>query len=307
MTDERKGVYRWWMCTWNNPQEDTIEIIKNCGAQYGRGQKERGVEGTLHIQFVLFFRDSQRFNKVKSILAPAVHLEGKPGAAKKDICNYVWKDDTAIPDTRFEFGRSQGITQQGQEKYLDAIQKAQDTNILDACPEILVKHLMNLVKLEALFAKPYSSDECRGVWIFGEPGSGKSHLARELSGESLYVKSQNKWWDGYRGARSVLLDDLDSPQLGHLLKIWLDKWAAFGELKGGTVALQHNTFYITSNYLPRELWPELRMRTAVERRCRFVYVDDRRVTWGTDFGNIPDVAILKRTDRIEIFPGMFLE
>lgn len=296
--------FRWWLGTWNNPPEDYISILKNSGAQYGRGQKEKGQqEGTLHIQFVLFFAECKNFNKVKQLLPEQLHLSGKAGAAKKDICNYVWKDDTAVPDTRFEFGRAQHITKQNHEKYTQAIEQVKENSILEIDPEILVKHYTNLLKLAARFLKPYEHHECRGVWIYGCTGEGKSHLARQLSGEDMYCKMQNKWWDNYSGQRSVLLDDLDSPALGHHLKLWLDKYEQTGEIKGGTVALQYITFYITSQYLPAELWSDQRMVDAIQRRCKFGHVRNREVSWGLDFGLLP---VITRVEKLEIFPGMFL-
>lgn len=41
----------------------------------------------------------------------------------------------------------------------------------------------------------YTHDKMRGLWIWGEPGAGKSTLARKHNG--YYLKAQNKWWDGY--------------------------------------------------------------------------------------------------------------
>lgn len=46
--------------------------------------------------------------------------------------------------------------------------------------------------------------------------------------------------------------------LGHYLKIWADKWACTGEVKGGTVPLCHHRFVVTSNYTIAELFgPEV--------------------------------------------------
>lgn len=71
----------------------------------------------------------------------------------------------------------------------------------------------------------------------GKPGTGKTHFARNHFGNDIFVKAQNKWWDGYKGQKIVVLDDLDIPVLGHYIKIWADKWACSGEIKGATVAL----------------------------------------------------------------------
>jgi len=61
--------------------------------------------------------------------------------------------------------------------------------------------------------------------------------------------------------------------LGHLVKIWGDRWACTGEIKGATVALQHTHFVVTSNYSIEELWPkdtDFKLRDAIARRFQTV-------------------------------------
>lgn len=108
--------------------------------------------------------------------------------------------------------------------------------------------------------EPLETEECRGEWIFGPPGSGKSFYAR-TNNPGVYIKAQNKWFDGYTNQSSILLDDLDvargsitSHEIGHMLKIVADRYKCYGEIKGGTVALRHTKFIITSNYLPEDIW-----------------------------------------------------
>jgi len=107
----------------------------------------------------------------------------------------------------------------------------------------------------------------------GKPGTGKTHFARNHFGNDIFVKAQNKWWDGYKGQKIVVLDDLDIPVLGHYIKIWADKWACSGEIKGATVALQHSHFIITSNYSIQDLWnkdEDFQIREAISRRFQVI-------------------------------------
>lgn len=69
-----------------------------------------------------------------------------------------------------------------------------------------------------------------------------------------YMKNQNKWWDGYKNQKNVILDDLDSDVLGHLLKRWTDKYPVIGEIKNGSIPLVYNNFIVTSNYSIEELF-----------------------------------------------------
>lgn len=98
-------------------------------------------------------------------------------------------------------------------------------------------------------------DHMRGIWLYGAPGTGKTTTARSFKGfeTDTYLKEQNKWFDGYMGEKCIVLDDLDTNTLNHFLKIWADRWACRGEIKGGMVWLRHEYFIVTSNYSIREL------------------------------------------------------
>lgn len=132
-----------------------------------------------------------------------------------------------------------------------------------------------LLKSKALYTTlqpPLETEDVRGYWVVGKTGIGKSHFVRtKFSADELYLKSQNKWWDGYQTQPVVLLDDFDhSGQcLGHYLKIWADKWGCTGEIKGGHVNLRHKSFYITSQYEIADIWPgdeHSELRDAINRR-----------------------------------------
>jgi len=131
---------------------------------------------------------------------------------------------------------------------------------------------------------PMTTEDVKGIWIFGPAGVGKSHLVRELE-PSLFLKAQNKWWDGYGNQPAVLIDDFDKMGTGlsHYLKIWADRYGCDGEQKGSTIPLAHSRLYVTSNYSPDELWgahkenemPDLELVAAIKRRFKIRYLENR--------------------------------
>jgi len=102
---------------------------------------------------------------------------------------------------------------------------------------------------------------------------GKSHKAR-ADNPGAYLKAQNKWWDGYTGQKSVIIDDMDTDCLGHYLKIWSDKYACSGEVKGGTVPLNFDTLTVTSNYSIEALFKDELMAAAIRRRMKVIHMTD---------------------------------
>ena len=118
----------------------------------------------------------------------------------------------------------------------------------------------------------------RGIWIIGPPGVGKTHSV--ISAEpSLYRKAQNKWWDGYVGQPAVLIDDFDETgaSLHHYLKLWADRWAHTGEIKGGHVPLCYDRLYVTSNFSLDQVFKGQPLVTleALKRRFAIHYMAAR--------------------------------
>lgn len=135
-------------------------------------------------------------------------------------------------------------------------------------PELIFQYgtLKKNVQNYLLNTTPLEDFERVNYWIYGAPGIGKSQWVRRTFPD-LYSKSQNKWWDGYKGETAVLIDDLDTPTLGHYLKIWGDNYGITGETKGGTIPLPYKQIIVTSNYLPSDLWKDdPQMVAAIERR-----------------------------------------
>lgn len=93
-------------------------------------------------------------------------------------------------------------------------------------------------------------------WIYGPTGIGKSNFVRSASGpQEIYLKQTNKWWDNYGKQPVVLMEEFENKELLSYMKIWTDVYNFTGETKGGSVNPSfYHTMYITSNYMPQELW-----------------------------------------------------
>lgn len=96
-SSRRQGI--WWMLT--IPQLGFVPHLPgNC--QYICGQLEIGEETNyVHWQVVCAFKSKQSINGVKRVFGESIHAELTRTEA---ALGYVWKEETAVPDTRFEFG-----------------------------------------------------------------------------------------------------------------------------------------------------------------------------------------------------------
>lgn len=119
--------------------------------------------------------------------------------------------------------------------------------------------------------KPKSLEELENFWYHGPSGTGKSLKARKEN-PAAYIKMNNKWWDGYAGEATVIIEDIDiyDVKLAGDIKRWSDHYPFPAEFKGGVMHIRPKKVIITSNYAPEEIWTDEQTLGPINRRYEVI-------------------------------------
>lgn len=235
-----------------------------------RGQLEEGEGGFLHWQVCLAWAQKKTLRQVTQFFGP-VHAELSRSDAASD---YVWKEDTRVQGTQFEFG-AKPIQRNSSHDWQEIWLAAQEGR-LEAIPaSIRVQSYRTIRAIGADFAKPLGMERtCVVFW--GRTGTGKSRLAWEQASVDAYPKDpRTKFWCGYGSQENVVIDEFRGGiDISHLLR-WLDRFPVIVEVKGGSCVLNAKRIWITSNLSPREWYPGLDEETqqALLRRLVVTHFD----------------------------------
>jgi len=259
--------------TLNNPIINTEDWLKglfdNCKAVYVCGQLEKGTEGTIHIQAFINFKKPSRMSACKKY-DKKMHIEGIKINNGADT--YCMKTDTRI-EGPYEYG-TKPIKRQSRHDW-DKIKNLAKEGKLEEIPsDIYVRSYSNLRKIEKDHLVIKDAEDVRGIWIYGPSGYGKSRIARR-DYPNHYPKLCNKWWDGYNGQESVIMDDIgiEHSCLGQQLKIWSDRYGCILETKGGAETSKYTNFIVTSQYSIEEIWKEdEKTIEALKRRFKVIHL-----------------------------------
>lgn len=240
-------------------------------ATWVKGQLERGAQdGYLHWQVFLAFSEKKSLAQVKLIF-PTAHAEL---ARSEAASSYVWKEETRVPGFQFEFG-FKPFRRNSKPDWEAVWLAATVGDLMSVPPQLRVSHYSALRRIHADHAKPVGM--VRTCYVFwGLTGTGKSRRAWEEAGMDAYPKDpRTKFWCGYHGHRNVVIDEFRGGiDVGHLLR-WLDRYPVLVEIKGGSVCLNAEIIWLTSNLDPRLWYPEVDPSTleALLRRLNITYFE----------------------------------
>jgi len=262
----RQGIY--WIGT--IPRDDWEPSLPE-GVAYIRGQPELGETGYRHWQVLVACKRKQSLRSIKRIFNGFGHWELSRSSAADD---YVWKEDTRDGEP-FELGcrpLKRNDTTDWDKVRVDACAGTFD----DIPADIFIRHYSSLCRIRADYLQPIAQERsCTVFW--GATGTGKSRRAWQEAGISAYSKDpRTKFWCGYSGESSVIIDEFrGSVDIAHLLR-WLDRYPCRVEIKGSSYPLMATHYWITSNLPPTMWYPELDTATyrALERRMNIIHIDE---------------------------------
>lgn len=262
--------YRAWCFTLNNWTEEERSAILAIKCKYMVVGKEVGGEaGVPHLQgYMQMSTVKTRAQMAKLAGLTSSHLEAAKGTPLQNFEYCSKEGDFEEVGVRPLTPEEKGA--KGAQFWVDVKDAAKEGRMEDIPPKVLVSHYQQLKAIaKDNMPKQAPLDYTTGEWWVGESGTGKSRTARTTYPDA-YIKGVNKWWDGYRGEKVVIIEDLDkfNVAMGGDLKRWCDHYSFPAEVKGGGMNIRPEKIIITSQYEVDEIWEDVATVQALQRRCK---------------------------------------
>lgn len=213
-----------WVFTINNYTDDDKETVQNVECEAITCGFEVGEQGTPHIQGAIYWgsKKGKSCGGTCKALGGRANCEPMRGTWEQNI-KYTTKDDNVL---RCE---GEGPAQGKRNDLIGCKRKLDEgSSLLD-----LYEHDFATTAKYSRAFKEYMDLKNRGkyrtemttcIWIHGDTGVGKSHMAFLDMNDTYVWKDDNGWWDGYEGQTIVVINDFRGEiKYNELLKM-IDKW-----------------------------------------------------------------------------------
>lgn len=236
--------YRCACFTLNNWTEEELTNLENIKYQYMIIGKEKGKEGTPHLQGYIEFDKRKSMKQLKKI-NNRIHWERRKGTQFQAISYCMKEKDFKEYGEKKIQGKRNDLT-----KARELVKKKGMRALLDQdiCPN---NQEIRVCEKYLTYCEETRKEKPEVIWIYGRSGIGKTRLAHELGGNDIYMKDESIWWDGYDRHETVIIDDFRGKHMNftYLLKL-LDRYEMRVQVKGGYRQILAKKIIITSIKAP---------------------------------------------------------
>lgn len=282
---ERDTQHRSYCFTLNNytiAEEMKIQSLNCKYLIYGR---EKGLEGTPHLQGYIQYSFAKRFSVVKKDLGERCHIEPARGSAEDNI-KYCSKDGDI-----FEAGSrpTQGKRSDLDDIALEIKAGKRLRDVIDDHPATGLRYIKQVERYVQLNQRPrtfFREKRREVIWLYGDAGVGKTRTAKKMIEEkgfkpddvyelSCIGENRSDFLTGYTDEKVAILDDFRKGSLSFstLLRI-TDPWNDCPiNTKGGCAWWTVDLVIITcwKDYMA-ELADNRESMNQVKRRIKLVQV-----------------------------------
>lgn len=257
--------------TINNYTEEVRQEVLSFPWEYVVVGQESGESGTPHLQCYGVFVKKQRYVKLsKKWKAHFEVARGTPLEAS-DYCKKdgVFEERGVLPLASGVAGGAANLA-----RWEEAQKAAIEGRMEDIPADINIRYFSNLRKIrDEAYVCPGTLDVLDNEWHWGESGTGKSKGVRARFPDA-YLKGRNKWWCGYKGEETVIMEEVhkkDGDWLSSYMKIWSDHYPFPAEVKGSTRVIRPKRFIVTSNYPIEAVFPDHEDQFPIRRRFKVTH------------------------------------
>lgn len=233
-----------------------------------------------HLQGYVEWENGKSISAAAQALGlPGVHLEIARGTAEQNK-QYCKKDGDF-----FEVGEA---GTQGQRSDLLEVKRLLDDGV--SMTSVSESHFSDFIRYEKGFRSyrrlhaPKRNWPMELIFYIGPSGTGKTRNASDTYPDA-YWKPAGKWWDGYDGQETVIVDEMYGHRFpfSDLLRL-TDRYPYSVEVKGGVIEFTSRRIVFTSNQEPedwylsekthRGTWEESPLRRRIRDFGRVIYTGE---------------------------------
>lgn len=262
---------RHWTLTIYNEEEQQkfIDWCRNNEAPYWSYQDEICPETHReHLQAYIGFETQKRFGFLKRQF-PTAHVEMARDSNR--AYEYSKKEESRKPDGRRGASASPPAKAGGNVWEQARTRASNGASWDELTSEFIQLFCTKPGGLRQLYERYRRYDSLkpleRCVIVYGPPGTGKSTTVRNLiGGRSHFQLANGKWADGYNYEDILWIDDMEPSMIKRATLLQLMETGHFPmEVKGGFTTVHVKEIYITSNWDPRQWFPEKDKEMEAER------------------------------------------